>query len=45
MLRPTSITVKLLELSRVESGVLGNALDGVDMESETAPAKTSPARE
>ena len=34
----------LLELSRVESGVLGNALDGVDMESETAPTKTSPAK-
>ena len=33
----------LLELSRVESGVLGNALDGVDMESETARTKTSPA--
>merc|ERR1711910_269560 len=30
--------------SRVESGVLGNALDGVDMESETAPTKTSPAK-
>merc|ERR1711936_582557 len=34
----------LLELSRVESGVLGNALDGVDMDSETAPTKTSPAK-
>merc|ERR1711934_795873 len=34
----------LLELSRVESGVLGNALDGVDMESETARTKTSPAK-
>merc|ERR1711910_239490 len=34
----------LLELSRVESGVLGNAPDGVDMESETAPTKTSPAK-
>ena len=34
----------LLELSRVESGVLGNALDGVDMDSETAPTKTLPAK-
>ena len=34
----------LLELSRVESGVLGNALDGVDMDSGTAPTKTSPAK-
>merc|ERR1711934_214445 len=34
----------LLELSRVESGVLGNALDGVGMDSETAPTKTSPAK-
>ena len=34
----------LLELSRVESGVLGNALDGVVMDSETAPTKTSPAK-
>jgi hypothetical protein len=34
----------LLELSRVESGVLGNALDGVDMDAETAPTKTSPAK-
>merc|ERR1711990_1320995 len=29
----------LLELSRVESGVLGNALDGVDMETKTNDAK------
>merc|ERR1712072_261762 len=29
----------LLELSRVESGVLGNALDGVDMDAETSPTK------
>merc|ERR1719234_1540420 len=29
----------LLELSRVESGVLGNALDGVDMETKTTDAK------
>jgi len=29
----------LLELSRVESGVLGNALDGVDMESKPADEK------
>merc|ERR1712198_299962 len=29
----------LLELSRVESGVLGNALDGVDMETKTADVK------
>ena len=29
----------LLELSRVESGVLGNALDGVDMETKTADDK------
>merc|ERR1719260_563972 len=34
----------LLELSRVESGVLGNALDGVDMDAETAPTKTSPTK-
>merc|ERR1712055_1140464 len=34
----------LLELSGVESGVLGNALDGVDMDSETAPTKTLPAK-
>merc|ERR1711934_108746 len=34
----------LLELSRVESGVLGSALDGVDMESETARTKTSPSK-
>merc|ERR1711936_1523087 len=34
----------LLELSRVESGVLGNALDGVDMDSGTAPTKTSPGK-
>jgi len=27
----------LLEVSRLESGVLGNALDGVDMEAEEAP--------
>merc|ERR1719432_319386 len=29
----------LLELSRVESGVLGNALDGVDMETKTTDVK------
>ena len=29
----------LLELSRVESGVLGNALDGVNMDAETSPTK------
>ena len=29
----------LLELSRVESGVLGNALDGVDMENKSADGK------
>ena len=29
----------LLELSRVESGVLGNALDGVDMETKTTDEK------
>merc|ERR1712037_582605 len=29
----------LLELSRVESGVLGNALDGVDMDTKTADDK------
>merc|ERR1719260_674401 len=29
----------LLELSRVESGVLGNALDGVNMETNTADDK------
>merc|ERR1712212_690002 len=29
----------LLELSRVESGVLGNALDGVNMDAETLPTK------
>ena len=29
----------LLELSRVESGVLGNALDGVDMENKSADSK------
>merc|ERR1711942_553294 len=29
----------LLELSRVESGVLGNALDGVDMETKTSDDK------
>merc|ERR1712025_493955 len=29
----------LLELSRVESGVLGNALDGVDMETKTSDVK------
>merc|ERR1719290_888229 len=29
----------LLELSRVESGVLGNALDGVDMETKTNDVK------
>merc|ERR1712055_612715 len=29
----------LLELSRVESGVLGNALDGVDMETKTTDDK------
>jgi len=29
----------LLELSRVEAGVLGNALDGVDMETKTADDK------
>merc|ERR1719300_965790 len=29
----------LLEFSRVESGVLGNALDGVDMETKTADVK------
>jgi len=29
----------LLELSRVESGVLGNALDGVDMETKTTEVK------
>merc|ERR1719458_2122728 len=29
----------LLELSRVESGVLGNALDGVDMETRTNDVK------
>merc|ERR1719278_884135 len=29
----------LLELSRVESGVLGNALDGVDMETKTTDTK------
>merc|ERR1719173_307083 len=29
----------LLELSRVESGVLGNALDGVDMESKPTDVK------
>merc|ERR1719431_2056643 len=29
----------LLELSRVESGVLGNALDGVDMETKTGDDK------
>jgi len=29
----------LLELSRVESGVLGNALDGVDMETKATDAK------
>merc|ERR1719430_65794 len=29
----------LLELSRVESGVLGNALDGVDMEMKTTDTK------
>merc|ERR1711974_494817 len=28
-----------LELSRVESGVLGNALDGVDMENKSADGK------
>merc|ERR1719250_379770 len=31
----------LLELSRVESGVLGNALDGVDMETKTTDTKDS----
>merc|ERR1711962_1199744 len=31
----------LLELSRVESGVLGNALDGVDMETKPADEKDS----
>merc|ERR1712112_28757 len=30
----------LLELSRVESGVLGNALDGVDMETKTSDEKS-----
>merc|ERR1711990_401440 len=30
----------LLELSRVESGVLGNALDGVDMEAMTTDEKS-----
>ena len=29
----------LLELSRVESGVLGNALDGVDIETKTTDVK------
>ena len=29
----------LLELSRVESGVLGNALDGVDMENKSGDGK------
>merc|ERR1719365_76811 len=29
----------LLELSRVESGVLGNALDGVNMDAEASPTK------
>ena len=29
----------MLELSRVESGVLGNALDGVDLETKTTDTK------
>jgi len=34
----------LLELSRVESGVLGNALDGVDMDADASRTKTSPSK-
>jgi len=34
----------LLELSRVESGVLGNALDGVDMDADASRTKTSPTK-
>merc|ERR1712055_38169 len=35
----------LLELSRVEAGVLGNALDGVDMESKLEIEKDSPVED
>jgi len=35
----------LLELSRVEAGVLGNALDGVDMESKTEIEEDSPVED
>merc|ERR1711973_484443 len=35
----------LLELSRVEAGVLGNALDGVDMESKTGIEEDSPVED
>merc|ERR1712200_164945 len=35
----------LLELSRVEAGVLGNALDGVDMESTTEIEEDSPVED
>merc|ERR1711962_1092528 len=35
----------LLELSRVEAGVLGNALDGEDMESKTEIEKDSPVED
>jgi len=35
----------LLELSRVEAGVLGNALDGVDMESKTEFEEDSPVED
>jgi len=34
----------LLELSRVESGVLGNALDGVDMDADASRTKISPTK-
>jgi len=34
----------LLELSRVESGVLGNALDGVDMDAYASRTKISPTK-